>query len=69
MSKRIYELDVDDVSEMVGLYMRQKYPELADMPEDVNVTLTLNKRTRKMVVGIETPTQGYISALKRLAKR
>jgi hypothetical protein len=53
MSKRIYELDVNDVGEMVGYYMREKYPELADLSTNTDVVLKFNKRKKGFIVEIE----------------
>lgn len=53
MSKRIYELDNNDLGEMVGSYMRKKFPELADLSENTDVSLKYNKRKKVFMVEIE----------------
>lgn len=52
MSKRIYKLNIDDISEALTNYMKMKFPELKEA-EDVNMKLLYNQRTKEFTLELE----------------
>lgn len=52
MSKRVYKLNIDDISEALTAYMKEKFPELRPL-SDVDMKMFYNTRTHEFTLELE----------------